>query len=126
MLGILFISDDYKDKNASVKYTISLAAQTGIMESNDFSENNIELLLHVSNQAIDYDEYQKYRNQEIADIRAGMYEYDDEGTSSSGETSLYKIDYSKNWKSAEGPMTYIRSNLYLYNQSDQKYGTRKK
>ena len=108
----ILATDDYKDKNTRIVYNIMLSDQS----INGTSRHDQTIFLKVLQTSVDYDRFHAYRNQEVQDIRDGMYEYSGK-VYPDGSKELYKVDYSKNWKSAEGPITTVRSETNLFMSS---------
>ena len=107
--------DDYEDKNETITYVISLSDRS----THSISEEFQDLFLSVTQTSVDYDKHHLQRNQEVEDIRDGMYEYSGK-TYPDGSKELYTIDYSKNWKSVIGSETRVRDHTYYFMSSAQR------
>ena len=79
-----------------------------------------QIFLHVLQTSVDYDKNHAHRNQEVQDIRDGMYEYSGK-VYPDGSIEPFKLDESKNWKSAIGLETAVRSQTNMFMLSVARY-----
>ena len=113
---MIFAADDYKDKNVNIVYNIKLSNQGTYSTGRDSQQ----IFLQVIQTSVDYDKNHARRNQEVQDIRDGMYEYSGK-VYPDGSIEPFKIDESKNWKSAIGPETTVRSQTNMFMSSGARY-----
>ena len=113
-------ADDYKDKNVNIVYNIMLSDHTLNAVWYDEEHYAQDLFLQVIQTSVDYDKNHARRNQEVQDIRDGMYEYSGK-VYPDGSIEPFKIDESKNWKSAIGPETTVRSQTNMFMSSGARY-----
>ena len=106
------ISTDDIDSNTHYEISISL--------SNNYENNNSEqflgsITLHVFIDEYEYDEWYAWRNQEMADIRAGKYipvsENEQPDSNSPFGKLVIKMDESRKWESNNIPKSWVHGRV---------------
>ena len=105
----LTVSFDKPDKNKSyfIDLSLSVDGEYDVTASNNSQGFILAAYKHIEK----YDEVMKYRNQDVADIRAGKYIRD-------AETGRIVMDTSKEWESQNLPGARIDGRVYMWSLSE--------
>ncbi len=122
----IWATDDYKEQNLRIDFQISMNGDNASENINVLKKTSID---HVSRLKLDlaqwtneYDRYYNWRNLEIEDIRAGMWEYGGYVTHEGERMEHAYVDMNKDWKSKTGmPVGYVRSRDFYYSQNWSGY-----
>lgn len=116
----LRIDMDDKESNTHYEIYISLTNTSDNYETTGMAQQFDNIVLRTTVEEYNYDEWYAWRNQEMADVRAGKYipvTENEKPTPNSPFSAAEKIDNSREWKSIKLPNPRMHGRIRNYSQS---------
>ena len=116
----LRIDMDDKESNTHYEIYISLTNTSDNYETTGMAQQFDNIVLSTTVEEYNYDEWYAWRNQEMADVRAGKYipvTENEKPAPNSPFSAAEKIDNSREWKSIKLPNPRMHGRIRNYSQS---------
>ena len=116
----LRIDMDDKESNTHYEIYISLTNTSDNYETTGMAQQFDNIVLRTTVEEYNYDEWYAWRNQEMADVRAGKYipvTENEKPAPNSPFSAAEKIDNSREWKSIKLPNPRMHGRIRNYSQS---------